>query len=248
MLVLQTALPHPLKPPCSLALMHLEHERLHRSYANTETMLLDPISSIPRSNFYVTEDNYAWDLSELVAAISANEGVMRNPLSGQMFTPSDVRGIMGSAHGRSLVALQVAQKEMSEGVRPETIDRMEKLADVMLGERERDQMGSRRAMDEFQAYVATCEFPLPVVLSKVWGADAWKCPSVNRKLWRHSDVRLLMVGRGGRMTVVLDRRCGMLKLRSCVFIRRVILSSRLRRICGIGVVGLLRLWSRRRGA
>ena len=165
MLVIQNTLPETLKVYCELALMHVEHENLKRKYANEETMLLEPIANIAREDFYVTEDNYAWDMSELVQAITANGGVMRNPLSKQMFTPKDVRGIMMSTHGKPLVALQVAQKEMSQGVRPETIARMDKLADVMLAEKERDSMQSRKALDEFQAYVATCKSSVKLTAS-----------------------------------------------------------------------------------
>jgi hypothetical protein len=59
---LEAALPEELRSHCELALMHVEHENecLDRNYVNTETMLMEEIKDIPRTHFYVTEDNYAW--------------------------------------------------------------------------------------------------------------------------------------------------------------------------------------------
>ena len=152
---LEVALPDELQIHCEVALMHMEHEQLNRNYANTETMYGDKIKDIPRSNFFVTEDNYAWDMDELVAAIKAGSGVLRNPLSKQMFTPKDVKGIFMHPLAKPLAALAVEQKEMSKGVRPETITRMEKLSSILLEDQSADTMPSRHAVDEFLAYVAT---------------------------------------------------------------------------------------------
>ncbi|KAJ4362112.1 hypothetical protein N0V95_001569 [Ascochyta clinopodiicola] len=152
---LEIALPDDLRIHCEVAIMHMEHEYLERNYANTETMYGDKVKDIPRSNFYVTEDNYAWDLEELVAAIKAGSGVLRNPLSKQMFTPKDVKGIYTHPLAKPLAALAVEQKEMSKGVRPETITRMEKLSNVLLEDQSTDVMPSRHAVDEFLAYIAT---------------------------------------------------------------------------------------------
>lgn len=154
---LEVALPDELKVFCQAALMHMEHEQLGRNYSNTETMYGDSVKDIPRSNFLVTEDNYAWDMDELVAAIKAASGVLRNPLSKQMFTPTDVKAIYMHPLAKSLAALAVAQKEMSQGVRPETILRMEKLSGVLLEDQSADTLPSRHAVDEFLAYVATCK-------------------------------------------------------------------------------------------
>ena len=140
------------------AFMHIEHEHLNRNYVNSETMLGDAISDIPRGNFLVTEDNYAWDLEELVQAIKANGGVMRNPLSRHMFTPKDIRDILKTTHGGALAALQVQQHEMSKGVRDATIVHMEKLAAVLLEDQSTDTLPSRHAVDEFLAYCATREY------------------------------------------------------------------------------------------
>ncbi|KAH6642655.1 hypothetical protein C7974DRAFT_328171 [Boeremia exigua] len=168
---LEVALPDDLKIHCEVALMHLEHEQLGRNYANTETMYGDAIKDIPRSNFYVTEDNYAWDMEELVAAIKAGSGVPRNPLSKQMFTPKDVKGIYMHPLARPLAALAVEQKEMSRGVRPETVARMEKLSSILLEDQSTDTLPSRHAVDEFLAYIAT----LPELEQKA--VNGLKCPA-----------------------------------------------------------------------
>tara|TARA_R110002003_G_scaffold119_5_gene10585 strand:- start:9673 stop:10962 length:1290 start_codon:yes stop_codon:yes gene_type:complete len=153
---LQAALSDELKIHCELALMHIEHEFLKRNYANTETMLGDEIKHVSRANFYVTEDNYAWDMLELVQAITANSGVMRNPLSKEMFTPEDVKGILLHPLGKALAALTVEQHEMSKGVRVETVVRMEAFSRVLLEDQTSDTLPSRKAVDEFLAYIATC--------------------------------------------------------------------------------------------
>ncbi|KAJ4320888.1 hypothetical protein N0V94_003187 [Neodidymelliopsis sp. IMI 364377] len=168
---IELALPDYLKIHCEHALMHIEHENLYRNYANTETMYGDEVKDIPRANFYVTEDNYAWDLEELVAAIKASSGVLRNPLSKQMFTPKDVKGIYMHPLAKPLAALAVEQKELSKGVRPDTIERMEKLSKVLLEDQSADTIPSRHAVDEFLAYVAT----LPELEQKA--IDGLKCPA-----------------------------------------------------------------------
>lgn len=156
---LESALPDEMKVHCELALMHIEHENLERNYANTETMLGDEVKDITRENFYVTEDNYAWDMGELVQAIKANSGVLRNPLSKEMFTPKDVKGILTHPLGKPLAALAVEQHEMSKGVRLATIEQMEKLSKILLEDQSADTMPSRKAVDEFLAYIATCMPP-----------------------------------------------------------------------------------------
>ncbi|KAF3041589.1 hypothetical protein E8E12_009058 [Didymella heteroderae] len=168
---LEVVLPDDLKIHCEVALMHMEHEQLGRNYVNTETMYGDEVKGIPRSKFYVTEDNYAWDMEELVAAIEAGSGVLRNPLSKQMFTPRDVKGIFTHPLAKPLAALAVEQKEMSKGVRPETIERMEKLSAILLEDQSADTLPSRHAVDEFLAYVAT----LPDLEQKA--IDGLKCPA-----------------------------------------------------------------------
>jgi hypothetical protein len=164
---LEVTLPDDLKVHCEVALMHMEHELLGRNYVNTETMYGDEVKDIPRSNFYVTEDNYAWDMEELVAAIEAGSGVLRNPLSKQMFTPKDVKGIYMHPLAKPLAALAIEQKEMSKGVRPETITRMEKLSVILLEDQSADTLPSRHAVDEFLGYVATCMYD-PLKLRCIW--------------------------------------------------------------------------------
>ncbi|PVI08614.1 hypothetical protein DM02DRAFT_722812 [Periconia macrospinosa] len=168
---LEPNLPDNLKIHGELGLMHLIHENIDKTYANDETMLGDAVKDIPREDFYVTEDNYAWDLNELVQAIQVNGGVMRNPLSRDMFTPKDVRGILMHPKGKSLAALQLQQHEMAKGVRLATIDEMEKLAAVLLDDQSSDQLPSRFATDHFLAYIAT----LPELEQKA--IDGLRCPA-----------------------------------------------------------------------
>lgn len=52
---LRSALPKELAHLSSDALMHIEHELLKKTYNNTETMLGDPVSDIPRANFWVSK-------------------------------------------------------------------------------------------------------------------------------------------------------------------------------------------------
>jgi hypothetical protein len=150
------ALPAELQDHASSALMHVEHEILQREYVCKETMLGgDPIADIPRANFWVSEDGYAWDMEELAQAIKSNDGVMRNPLSKQMFTPNDVRAIIKHPLGKGLAALQIEQSKLSKGVRPATVKRLADLAKVLGADMSDDQMASRHAIDGFLAYVAT---------------------------------------------------------------------------------------------
>ena len=103
----------------------------------------------------MTEDGYAWDMEELAQAIAINGGVMRNPLSRQLFTPIDIRAIVQHPLGARLAALQLEQSELSQGVRDKTIDKLDQLAAVLLADMSTDQVASRQAVEDFLAYVAT---------------------------------------------------------------------------------------------
>jgi hypothetical protein len=97
-------------------------------------MLGDMIEDIPKLNFFVSEDNYAWDMDERAQAIASNHGVMRNPLSRQMFSELDIRMILAHPLGQRLKPLQMAQSQLKKGVRPATIDRIEKPGRIMLAD------------------------------------------------------------------------------------------------------------------
>jgi hypothetical protein len=152
---LGAALPDDLHNLPQSALMHIEHEELGRTYANSETMYGDDVSEITRANFWASEDGYAWDMEELAAALTCNSGVMRNPLSRQMFTPGDVRAIIAHPLGSRLAAMQVAQDKLSKGVRPATIDQLDQLSAALLADQSDDQLSSRYAIDAFLRYNAT---------------------------------------------------------------------------------------------
>ena len=171
--VLDAALPEGLRTEARTALMHVEHEELHREYVNDETMYKDAVSDIPRDHFWASEDGYAWDMGELAAALSANDGVMRNPMTRQMFSASDVTCIVQHPLGKGLAALQVEQSQLFRGVRPTSIDRVETLSAILLADMSVDQIESRRSLDEFLSYSAT----LPVQEQEA--LDRLKIPAVD---------------------------------------------------------------------
>ncbi|KAM0794146.1 hypothetical protein BDR22DRAFT_815672 [Usnea florida] len=135
--------------------MHAEHEILCKKYTNDETMYGDAVVDIPRERFWASEDGYAWDMDELAQAITSGGGVMRNPLSKELFTPTDVRAIMRHPEGKRLQALRVNQSQLKKGVRPTTVEKMAKLAKVLDEDTTEDQLPSRRSVEEFLSYVAT---------------------------------------------------------------------------------------------
>jgi hypothetical protein len=153
--LLEAALPGSMEKCSAAALTHIERELLRKKYINTETMLGDKIEEISKQNFFVSEDNYAWDMDELAQALAANDGVMRNPLSRQLFSESDIRMILAHPLGQRLKPIQYAQSQLKKGVRPTTIDQIEKLGRIMLEEQSADAAPSRTAMDEFLAYLVT---------------------------------------------------------------------------------------------
>ncbi|PMD54292.1 uncharacterized protein K444DRAFT_540580 [Hyaloscypha bicolor E] len=153
--MLSSALSNGMKRNASLALMHVEHELLRRTYVCDETMYGDKVADIPRTRFLATEDGYPWDMEELAQAIQSNGGIMRNPLSRQMFTTEDIRTILQHPLGKGLAALGVEQGKLSKGVRPKTIEELEKMSVVLLADMSEDQMESRHVLDQFLGYVAT---------------------------------------------------------------------------------------------
>ncbi len=139
----------------------------------------DPVADIPRARFLVTDDNYPWDMEELAAAIKSNGGVMRNPLTKQLFTTADVRTIVQHPLGQCLAALQIEQSKLSEGIRAKTIDELDQMAKVLLADMSEDQMKSREILDAFMAYAATLPDSEQVALDKlrVPAIDTHTCTS-----------------------------------------------------------------------
>ncbi len=152
---LKALLPKDLQPIAGLAMMHAEHEVLHRKYINDETTSSDAVSHIPRSNFWTSEDGYAWDMEELARAITSGKGVMRNPLNKQMFTRADIRAIIQHPLGKGLQALRVEQSKLKRGVRPQTIDEIDRLAKVLLVDMSEDGKSSHLAVEVFVSYLET---------------------------------------------------------------------------------------------
>jgi hypothetical protein len=153
--LLEATLPSSMADQLETAFAYIERLYLSRKFVNSETMLGDRIQSIPRERFLVSEDNYAWDMSELAMALETNEGVMRNPLSKEMFSESDIRKIISHPLGHKLRPLQVAQDQLKKGIRAETIQRVASMGAAILADDTLDGAPSRQAMDEFLAYVAT---------------------------------------------------------------------------------------------
>ncbi|KUJ12162.1 uncharacterized protein LY89DRAFT_688623 [Mollisia scopiformis] len=153
--LLEAAIPDSMTKDTTAALRHIERAYLEKTYVNSETMLGDDISEIPKENFFVSEDNYAWDMDELAQAITANDGVMRNPLSKQLFTESDIKQILAHPLGQRLKPMQLKQSQLKKGIRPSTIQWVSKVGKIMLEDQSVDIAPSRKVMDEFLAYVAT---------------------------------------------------------------------------------------------
>ena len=153
---LKALLPNSLHQLADSAMMHADHELLQRKYVNNETMVsLDPVANIPRTNFWTSEDGYAWDMDELAGAIKSGKGVMRNPLSKQTFTRADIRSIVQYPLGKGLQALRVQQSKLKRGVRPQTISELDTLGKALLEDHSEDGKPSRVAVEAFTAYLET---------------------------------------------------------------------------------------------
>lgn len=151
----KSALPADLAHIASDALMHIEHEKLAKTYQNSETMLGDPVTDIPRADFWVSEDGYAWDIDELVQAVQAAKGAMRNPLTKEPFSTSDVVAIIRHPKGKVLAALEVEQNQLKKGVRKETISMLKTLSETLLLDMSENSQPSHEAVDAWLLYVAT---------------------------------------------------------------------------------------------
>lgn len=137
------------------ALMHIEHEKLKRTYHNTETMFGDPVAKITREDFWVSADGYAWDMDELVQAVQAAKGAMRNPLTKEPFSTDDVAAIIRHPKGKQLAALEVEQKQLKKGVRQQTIDMLRSMSGTLLLDMSENSQPSHEAVDAWLLYVAT---------------------------------------------------------------------------------------------
>jgi hypothetical protein len=153
--LLEAALPDSMKTSVESEMTIAERQSLQKQYANDSTLLGDRIEDIPRENFFVSEDNYAWDMEELVQALAHKEGVMRNAYSGDMFSEADIRKILRHPLAQVLRPLQLAQDALKKGVRPTTIEWVAKVGSVMRQDQSPDAGPSLKAMDEFLAYSAT---------------------------------------------------------------------------------------------
>ncbi|KAF2866049.1 hypothetical protein BDV95DRAFT_611926 [Massariosphaeria phaeospora] len=213
--LLEAALPTSLSAAISSAFTAVERELGQRKYVNSTTMITEePLSSIPRENFLVTEDNYAWDISELVSSISANSGIMRNPLSKQIFTSTDIHAILAHPLGQGLRPLQEAQNRMRKGFRPATLEAIEKLGKVMLQDQSSDGAPSRNAMDGFLAYLAT----LPAVERKA--VDDLKVPAADRHTGQAYDYTVGEAVRDAKANTTCFHKVGDFLSQAAPYLRR----------------------------
>ncbi len=155
--LLDAMLPPELEGLGRAAMMQVEHQMVQhgKKYANDKTMLLENVADIPAANLLVTSDNYAWDMAELADALAANSGVMRNPLTRDMFSEDDVRQILSHPLGDRLRPLGVAQDKLKRGVRPATIERIAHLSRVMLEDQSAHATPTIEAIDVFMVYFYT---------------------------------------------------------------------------------------------
>ena len=212
---LAAALPEKLKPHASTALMHVEHEVLRKKYIGGDTTMLgDEVSDIPRANFLVTEDGYPWDIEELAQAISSNGGVMRNPLSHQMFTTNDIRAIVQHPKGKHLAAMDIEQKKLKLGVRPATIDQLDKLQLVLMADQSADQIPSRHAVDDFMAFLAT----LPMAEQKA--LEKLRVPAVDSHTGRKFDTSIGDAVRDAQGNRVCFHKTGDLIRQAVAYLRK----------------------------
>lgn len=211
---IKAALPEKLQPQASFALMHVEHEVLNRSYCVTETMLGDSIADIPRENFLVTECGYPWDMEELSQALISNGGVMRNPISKDLFTPNDIRAIVSHPSGKKLAAMQIRQDELLQGIRPKTIEQLDKLSKTILADMEDDALASRKAVDELHAYMAT----LPDAEQQA--LDELRVPARDKHTGQAFDTSIGDAVRDAQGNRICFHKCGDLLAQAAVFLRK----------------------------
>jgi hypothetical protein len=158
---------------------------------------------------------YPWDMEELAAAISNNGGVMRNPMSRQMFTVNDVRDIVRHPLGKHLAAMQVEQGKLKKGVRPETIEQLNKLAKVILADESLDQKESRHVVDEFSTYMAT----LPESEQK--SLDSLRVPAIDSHTGEPFDTSIGQSVRDALGNKVCMHKTGDLISQAVIFLRKV---------------------------
>jgi hypothetical protein len=171
---LEAALPASVQQDIATAFRQVEREHLEKKYVNTETMYGDKIEDIPKANFFASEDNYAFDMEELARAIELQNGVMRNPLSRQMFSISDIQVIIRHPLGKKLKLLEEAQNRYKKGIRTATIDKIQHLGNAMLKDQSMDAGPSRKGINEFLAFVATLPLSEQTTLKQL------KIPAVDK--------------------------------------------------------------------
>ena len=72
-----------------------------------------------------------------------------------MFTRADIRAIIQHPLEEGLQALRVEQSKLKRGVRPQTIDKLDRLAKVLLADISKDRIPSHLAVEAFLSYLET---------------------------------------------------------------------------------------------
>lgn len=133
----------------------VEMRHLKREYRNNETMLGDDVKDIPEERFFVTDDGWVFDMQELADCLTANSGIMRNPLSRDMFSTGDIRRIVNHPLGAVLRSQQQQQGQLRRGISSHTIQKVKELGELLLEDQSNDLRPSYEALDVFIAFMAT---------------------------------------------------------------------------------------------
>jgi len=157
--IFNAVLPDDLQKLTPTALMHLEHEELGKAYVNRETMQRLPVANIPRQNFWVTEDGYAWNMDELANALIANGGEMRNPINLRMFSNRDVQAITTHPMAKRINAPQPDVRTAPLNSRAEMIGKLDELSTILFADISAEQLPSRKGLEDFLAYLLTLPEP-----------------------------------------------------------------------------------------
>ena len=154
---LASALPPQLQQPMAAAMKHVDRELLGHVYASTETLEGEPVEDIPRDSFWVSADNYAWNVDSLLDRLLEMGRPRRNPLTRKLFTPADIRSLVAHPVGQTLAEEPLEGSTIGhvQGVRRTTLQQLAQLALALqpIGSFEQD--AACEALDIFEQYVVT---------------------------------------------------------------------------------------------
>jgi len=154
---LASALPPSLQQAMAASMRHVDRELLRHVYASTETLEGEPVEDIPRDSFWVSSDNYAWNIHTLVDHLWDMGRLRRNPLTRKLFTPADIRSLVAHPGGQSLAEepLELSAVGLVQGVRTTTLQQLAQLALALQPDGSFDQEAANEALDIFEQYMVT---------------------------------------------------------------------------------------------